>query len=112
MEHAWKLKPWEWHALPSALSSFKHLETLALEAGDDEASDGRPHSHAYKFVERCMASCGTLRCVYITAYFRTSWRSPNTTPPQHISFNRVPGTKSNVEIGGFEALVDSAWRDM
>lgn len=89
-----------------ALSTSRKLETLALSVSDDEASDRRPHYHAHTFVKHYMTSCATLRCVAITSSFFPCWRSRGT--PQHISFNRAPGTEPNAEISGFEALVESA----
>ncbi|KAF7983322.1 hypothetical protein HWV62_23014 [Athelia sp. TMB] len=106
----WDLKPWKWNAFPRALSAFKHLETFAIEVRDRYSVPARPFDLARGLVERCMASCSTLRYIAITGKPQMCDMHSNAIQ-EHISFKRVPGRGSKTEICSREALEESAWRD-
>lgn len=78
-----------------------------LDVRDGKGKGNGPREHSQGFAERCMASCPTLRCLAITG----DTLSASGTVPQHISFTRTPGSVSDIQISGLEALGESAWRD-
>ncbi|KZP09125.1 hypothetical protein FIBSPDRAFT_1052010, partial [Athelia psychrophila] len=99
--------PWDWLELSRALSAFEGLETLMLDARDDEGTGKGAREHSRGFAQRCMALCPTLRCLAITGHVPLQ----SDTVPQHMSFTRTPGSDSSILISSLKALDKSAWRD-